>query len=183
MLRLLYALLLGLLGAGIVHIAILFMLPAHSERDIWSRLSAAAPPYAMVRLGPNRLGGEIPAPVNPFLTAAACRFDLADGPVHVEAEGAVPFWSMSIYDSNGLNVFSISDRTAADGALDVVALDPGQMQRIRGELPAEFAQSVFIETGVEEGIVLVRAFVPDETWQGVVGRFFSGLSCTPRPVG
>jgi len=39
--RLLYAVVLGLVGAAIVHIAVLFLLPRLSERDAWSRLAAA----------------------------------------------------------------------------------------------------------------------------------------------
>jgi uncharacterized membrane protein len=181
MARLLYALLIGLVGAGIVHIAILFILPAYSERDIWSRLSAVAPPYAAMRLDETFPGG-IPAPVNPLMTAVACRFDLADGPVHVQAPGAVPFWSMAVYDSNGLNVFSISDRASNDRAVDFVTLSTAQMNRVRNEIPAAFERSIFVETDIEEGIVLVRVFVPDETWKGVVDAFLGGLSCTPAPL-
>jgi len=40
--KLLYAVLLGLIGAGIVHIVILILLPLFSQRDAWSRLAAAA---------------------------------------------------------------------------------------------------------------------------------------------
>jgi len=179
MLRLLYAIVLGLVGAGIVHIAVLLMLPSYSERDIWSRLSAVAGPYAVVRLDSNALGGRSPAPANPFLVPAACRFDLADGPVRVQSPDTIPFWSLAIYDNNGLNVFSITDRTATDRVLDIVTLSTEQMQQVRSGVPDELGRSVFIETGLEEGIVLVRVFAPDETWRGVVDAFLNEMSCSP----
>jgi len=182
MLRFLYAVLLGIVGAGIVHITILFMLPSYSERDIWSRVSAVAAPYAAIRLDRDSLKGNPPQPANPLLVASACRFELSDGPVHVTAPGAVPMWSMAIYDSDGLNVFGLSDRTATDRTLDLVVLTPTQMQQVRAEVPAGFERSVFVETGTEEGIVLVRVLSPDETWQRVIDAFLDGLSCTPRPL-
>jgi len=40
--KLIYAALLGLVGAGIVHIAVLLMVPDFSERDAWSRLAQAS---------------------------------------------------------------------------------------------------------------------------------------------
>jgi uncharacterized membrane protein len=42
MLRLFYILLIGIVGAGIVHIAVLLLLPQFSERDAWSSRSDAA---------------------------------------------------------------------------------------------------------------------------------------------
>ena len=182
MLRLLYAAILGVVGAGIVHIAILFMLPSYSERDIWSRISSVAAPYTAIRLDRETLKGTPSRPTNPFLTAAACRFDLSDGPVHVTAPGAVPMWSMSIYDSDGLNVFGLSDRTATDKRFDLVVLTPPQMQKVRAEVPAGFERSVFVETGTGEGIVLVRVLMPDESWQSVIDTFLDGLKCTPMPL-
>jgi uncharacterized membrane protein len=48
--KLLYAVLLGLVGAGIVHILVLMMVPELSERDAWSRLSMASDLYRMTPL-------------------------------------------------------------------------------------------------------------------------------------
>lgn len=183
MLRLVYLILLGLLGAGIVHIVVLFLLPSYSDRDVWSRLSAVASPYETVRLGRDKAGAGVPVPANPFIRAAACRFDLADGALHMEAAGSVPFWSLSLYDDNGLNIFSISDRAATDRALDVVVANRAQMQKVRAQPPAEFARSLFMEVDMEEGIALVRVLVPDETWDLVVDGFLAGLDCKPRNVG
>ncbi|WP_265515665.1 DUF1254 domain-containing protein [Nitratireductor luteus] len=179
MLRFLYALVLGLVGVGIVHVTILFMLPAYSVRDVWTRLSTTAQAYETVVLSPSVPGGRVPTPRNPFLKAAACRFDLSEGVLHVRATGRVPFWSMAIYDDRGLNVFSISDRAAAGDDLDVVVASTAQMLALRRELPAEFAQSVFVESEIDQGVALVRLFVPDKTWTAVAGAFLENMRCEP----
>jgi uncharacterized membrane protein len=178
MLRIAYAIALGLFGAGIVHIVILLLVPELSERDAWSRLSAAAGPYRMIRIDPDGGGSALVGSVDPLFHAAACRFDLSDGVVQVSAPGNVPFWSVSVYNRGGQNIYSFNDRTAATGLLDFVILTPTQMIELRKDLPEELQQSIFVEAPLDEGIVVVRTFVPDESWEEVVSRYLGTVSCT-----
>ncbi|MGD9913846.1 MAG: DUF1254 domain-containing protein [Rhizobiaceae bacterium] len=176
--RVIYAILLGLVGAGIVHIAILLMLPALSERDSWSRLAEAGELYSVVNL--HGADGKPPlvTAYDPMFDARACRFDLSEGIVHVFAEGKVPFWSASVYDRKGQNLYSFNDRTASGGDLDFAVVTPVQMIEIRKELPPEFQSSIFVETQADQGMVVVRAFVPDETWRPIIARYLDSLACT-----
>ncbi|TIP33708.1 MAG: DUF1254 domain-containing protein, partial [Mesorhizobium sp.] len=110
--RLLHALILGLLGAGIVHIVVLFLVPEFSERDAWSRLAMASDLYKMTRLDAEAGGAPVVKSVDPLFYAAACRFNLADGLVRIKAPGDVPFWSASVYDRGGHNIYSFNDHNA-----------------------------------------------------------------------
>ena len=97
--RLFHAVLLGLIGAGIVHIIVLMLVPEFSERDAWSRLAMASDLYRMTRLDAEAGGAPVVKSVDPLFYAAACRFDLAEGMVRIKAPGHVPFWSVSVYDA------------------------------------------------------------------------------------
>lgn len=176
--KLAYAILLGVVGAGIIHIVILFLLPRYTERNAWTRLAAIADPYQTVRL--DRISQDSPGVSDPMFEAGACRFDLDDGAVHIHAGGRVPFWSMSVYDRRGLNVYSLNDRTASDGILDFVVVSPAEMLSMRKELPPAFAKSIFVETDLDETIVVVRTFVPDETWRPLVSSYLDRLACDPQ---
>lgn len=180
MLRLVYALLAGLVGAGIVHIAVLLLLPQFSERDAWSRLAMQAAPFRVVQAGSAGDSEAVVAARDPLFLAALCRFDLAEGVAHLKADGRVPYWSVSVYDRGGQNVYSLNDRAAQDGVLDIVVLRQAQMIELRKFLPEDMERSIFVETPVEEGIVAVRAFVPDATWRPVVAAWLSGLACDPK---
>ena len=46
-----------------------------------------------------------------------------------------PFWSVSVYDRSGQNIYSFNDRTPPDGNLDFVVLTPAQMIELRKDLP------------------------------------------------
>lgn len=176
-LRLVYAILIGLLGAGVVHIAILLLLPGLTDRDAWSRLAEAGELQSFVRLENETGSAAMLASMDPHFEAAACRFDLSKGYTHVQASGRVPFWSVSVYDRIGQNVYSFNDRTAADGILDLVVATPVQAMALRRSLPAGLEQSIIVELGTVEGIVVLRSFVPDASWRELVRDYLSGAEC------
>ncbi|CAN7428120.1 DUF1254 domain-containing protein [Mesorhizobium sp. LjNodule214] len=175
--KLLHSVLLGLLGAGIVHIVVLMLVPEFSERDAWSRLAMASDLYKMTRLDAEAGGAPVVKSVDPLFYAAACRFDLAEGMVRVKAPGTVPFWSVSVYDRSGHNLYSFNDHSATGGVLDTVVLTPAQMIDVRRELPDELKGAIFVEAPIEEGIFVIRSFVPDDSWKPVVSRFLEQSSC------
>lgn len=180
MLRFVHAVILGLLGAGIIHVSILLLVPQFSERDAWSRLAMAADLYKVVRFDTQRGKALAVKSGDPLFYAAACRFDLNDGVVNIRSSGRPPFWSVSVYNRAGQNIYSFNDRAATDGALDFVVATPSQMVEIRKELGADYQQSIFVETALDEGIVVVRSFVPDDSWNKAVSNFLDTMSCTSR---
>jgi uncharacterized membrane protein len=179
-LRFLYAILLGLVGAGIVHIAVLLLLPTLTERDAWSRLADAADLYVVTPADGSDGAQPVVEVPDPLFRAVACRFDLEDGPVRLKADGSVPFWSASIYGRSGDNLYNFNDRTATGGALDFVVVTPTQMIEMRKELPAELESSIFVEVDVDEGIVVLRSFVPDESWRSIVSTYLKSTACTTQ---
>jgi len=177
MLRLSYALLTGLFGAGIVHIVILLLLPDFSERDAWSRLSENTELYRAARIDGTPSAQVIRHSADPMFFVNVCRFNLEDGYAHVQAAGKVPYWSVSVYDRSGQNLYSFNDRTTAGGGLDFVVVTPGQMIEIRKELPEALVSSVFVEADVDEGIAIIRAFVPDKSWAPQMDAYMKSMSC------
>jgi uncharacterized membrane protein len=183
--RLLHAILIGLVGAGIVHITVLLLVPQFSEQSAWSRLAATSGLYRMTALTAESGGAPVVRSVDPLFAAAACRFDLADGMAQVKGPAgqpavALPFWSVSVYDGRGNNIYSFNDHGVSKGQLDAVVLTPAQMNEVRKDLPEEYQGSVFIEAPVTEGILVVRAFVPDESWRPIVSHFLEQSSCDVR---
>ncbi|RUM97349.1 DUF1254 domain-containing protein [Pseudaminobacter arsenicus] len=180
MLRLLHATVLGLVGAGIVHVAVLLLVPQFSERDAWSRLAMAADLYKVVRFDTQRGEAAAVKSGDPLFYAAACRFDLNDGVVHIRSAGRPPFWSVSVYNRAGQNIFSFNDRAATDGTLDFVVATPSQVVEIRKDVIDDYKKSIFVETELAEGIIVVRSFVPDDSWDQAVSGFLDTMSCTSR---
>ncbi|NMG38975.1 DUF1254 domain-containing protein [Chelativorans sp. ZYF759] len=176
--RFAYALLIGVVGAGIVHIAILFLLPYLAERDAWSRMAELGEVHETLMIEGEEANRLLANP-DPLFLAAACRFDLDEGPVRIHAPDRVLFWSLSVYDRMGQNIFSLNDRTASEGQLDIVILKPVQMLDLRHAFPEDFATSIFVEADLEAGTAVIRSFLPDESWRSRVGDYLRSVSCDP----
>lgn len=177
MARLLYAIVLGLVGAGIVHIAIVLLIPYFSERDSWTLISQVGPPYRVHRLDTAGPAAKALSRSDPMFEVASCRFDLTDGSVHIFSPTRVPYWSLSVFDRRGQNVFNLNDRTATGGLLDVVVARPVQLIELRKAMPPNYENAVFVESDIQEGMLILRSFVPDASWRGIVERHLSEARC------
>ena len=177
---------LALLVAVVVHIVVVLLVPRVAPVDAWAKLSAATPPWTFTEIAapagaaPARAGGELGglrSGFDPRFGVVACRFNLAEGPASIVAEGEVPFWSLAVFDRRGENVYSLNDRTAIAGRLDLIVVNAAQRARLR-ETPIEgMDRSVRVDTNMGEGFVLVRALAPDETWAPAVQDFLRGATC------
>ncbi|WP_062208161.1 hypothetical protein [Aureimonas sp. AU12] len=185
--KLLLAVLIGLVGAAVIHIAIVFAIPGQAENDAWSRLSRLGPIFSVVRIEGDPIGAAAapePRPadfvfVDPAFIAAACRFTTEAGPVRLYAEAETSFWTASIYGANGDNLYSISERVALDGRLDLLVGTREQLDLARVEGSAADPQSIPVELPVSEGYLTVRALVGAQSERPFVDRFARSLQCRP----
>lgn len=175
--KLFYALLLGLVGAGIVHIVILLLIPAFSERDAWSRLEKSGPTYSFVQTITDDDTVQTIKSADPLFESAACRFDLKNGPVRILGTGSVPFWSVSVYDRRGQNLYSFNDRIASGGILDLLIVNSAQILELRKDPPPEIVSAVIAETEIDEGVVVLRSFMPDSSWSNHVRNYMNQAVC------
>lgn len=173
--RLLYALLVGLVGAGLVHVVIVILLPHFEAQRNWTRLEQALPLYAPARLDKSSL--PVLAAGDPFFLTAVCRFDLRDGQLLVTAAGRPAAWSAAAFSPDGRTLSSLDDRMVPKGALDLVILTPGQAGEWALHPRNRKEKSFQVEAEAGPGLLAVRALVPDPSWLGLAEDFLSRLSC------
>lgn len=153
----------GVLIGAVIHIAIVIMVPYYASHDAWAQMRQFGRDRAFHVLPMPQAGAEPLAALDPRMLQAVCRFDLADGPVHIEASLPDEFWSVAVFDRRGRNVYSLNDRSAERERLDLVILTPVQMAQLRQEPPQSLETAIVLELPIAEGFVLIRAFVPDES--------------------
>ncbi|SIP94763.1 Uncharacterized membrane protein [Rhizobium sp. RU35A] len=178
MLKILLAILTGLVGAGLLHLVIILALPYYSERDAYSRVLREGPSFEFHVLGPGRDPAGL-GRTDPFLDIAVCAFDLDEGPVQLTASGEVPFWSLATFDAASNETFSINDRTAVDDALDVILATPVQATRLRKAQAPTLAQSIIVETQQTQGYAVLRAMAPQASFRPQTSEFLNGAGCLP----
>lgn len=174
--KLLRLLLLGLVGAAIVHIAVLLLVPLYSSKNAWSHLQALGDGYHFHHLSEK---SGLVSDQDPLMEQVACRFDLTDGPVHITTKGNLPFWSLSVYAPNGDNLYSLNDNVSDDHQLDLIIADPIGIAALRAEGVQNDGRFIIIEQDVSEAAVVLRSFIPDPSWQQQVKNFFTQARCLP----
>ena len=153
----------GILLGGVIHIAIVFLVPYYASRDAWALMQQFGPDGAFHVLPVPQAGAEPLASLDPRMLQAVCRFSLADGPVRVRAAFPDEFWSVAVFDRRGRNVYSLNDRSAEQSRLDLAILTPLQMAQLRQDPPQSLETAIVLEVSINVGFALLRAFVPDES--------------------
>ena len=153
----------GLLLGGIIHIAIVFMVPYYAGKDAWAQMNRFGPDSQFHVLPIPEAGAEPLASLDPRMVQAVCRFSLSDGPVRVRATFPDEFWSVAVFDRRGRNVYSLNDRAAERSKLDLAILTSVQMAQIRQNPPASLETAIVLELPIQTGFALLRVFVPDDS--------------------
>lgn len=197
MVRLLHAILTGLVGAALLHVVIILALPHFVRADAYRRVEALGPQGLFHPLAGAGEGGALrglagdkgaaqPSTVrpplssqDPFISVAACIVTLEGGPVRLFADGDVPFWSVGIFDRNSNEVYSMSDRTSITGALDILVGRAVDLPAIRKAVPPDLAQSILVEMPDSGGYAVLRALAPAPSYRSSVADFLGSAQCGP----
>ena len=176
MLRPLLAIFTGLIGAAVLHLIIVLALPHFGNRDAYTRAVAEGAPHRFHLLDDKREKAELGSG-DPFMRVAVCTFDVSEKPVRLAGFGAVPFWSVAIFDSASNEIFSMNDRTSAGGMLDILIANPVQLAAIRKAQPQALSQSILAEAGINTGYAVLRTMVPQPSFLEEAERFLGEAKC------
>lgn len=176
--KVLLAIVIGLVGAALLHIVIILALPRFTGKDAYSRVLGLYEMDSFFPLtaepGPTGLANE-----DPFLRVAVCGFSVAGAPSRFLARGDVPFWSIAVYDADSNEIFSMNDKTAVNGRLDLVMATPIQLVELRKTQAERLAQSILVEMPSEEGYAVLRALAPTPSFEEAARTFLANASCEP----
>lgn len=168
----------GLLLGGVIHIAVVFMIPYYADRDAWAQTGDFGADDEFHILPLPQAGAEPLRSLDPSMLHAVCRFSLADGPVRITANLPDDFWSIAVFDRRGRNVYSLNDRSAERTRLDLAVITPVQMAQLRQNPPEALETAIVIELPLREGFALLRVFVADETKFDVAAEAVQSASCS-----
>lgn len=166
-----YAVVLGLIGAAIVHIAIILLVPGYAGETLSNHIE---------RLGAANNFHRLESPhwnrrADPLMRMSACRFDLSNGPVHISALGQVPYWSLALYTQQGDISFSVNDQVSP--VTDLLIASPLQKILLEQAMPEPLENAVIIPQSADQGIAILRVFQPDDSWSDEVAEFFKSAEC------
>ena len=183
MIRLLLYIVGGLMLGGIIHAATVIGVPQFAERDAWVRVAAFGPDGQFNRI--PRVGpGVKPLPaIDPAMAHSVCRFSLAKGPIRIKAELPDNYWSIALYDRNGLNVYSLNDRAAEQKPVDILIATAEQIAQLRENPPEDFEDIVIIDWPGRQGFAILKAFVPERSMTAEIEAALGTARCQTAPIG
>jgi uncharacterized membrane protein len=167
--------------AGAVHIVVILLVPYLARDDGWSRLSAHAGEDAFAELPVGVATDDSVAGLDPLFVSGACRLNLADAPAGITLDARDRFWSVALYDPRGIIVFSINDRTAVQGRLDMIVVDPEQNERLQETPTVEVESTIVAQSPSDDVIAIVRLFAPTRPSQDDARAILAKAECLPAP--
>ena len=93
---LLFATLVGLVGAAALHVLIILAVPGFTGNDAYTRIAQLGEPQRFYPLPKAPTPGGGPFSDDPALRIAACVLSTAERPVRLYAPAGVPFWSIGL---------------------------------------------------------------------------------------
>ncbi|WP_455482291.1 DUF1254 domain-containing protein [Bartonella sp. B35(2025)] len=174
MIRFLRTTLLAGIGAIIVHICVLFLIPYYAQNNIWIRLKKSGDPYQFINLDSSN---PIQQSTDPFFLLKVCRFNLENGPVHLKTLKTTQFWSLSTYTREGIIFYSLNDRTAPNAILDLIIGKPIQIIELKQSKSKNDINSVLIAKNLNEGFAVLRIFASSSLAKKESESFFSSATC------
>jgi len=173
--RAFYLVLCGVFLAGIIHIAIILLIPFVGSRDAAKQILTSGQMLNFEAIGENE---KLKLAANdPYFKTSVCRFDLTQDGVQITGQQIPDFWSASVFDDRGRIVYSMNDRTAIKNRLQMVVVSPVQMADIRQAQPEEIETSIIVETTANKGFVILRALVRDQSLQEQAKAFLDTAEC------
>jgi len=168
--------------AGAIHICTILLVPSFARADGWSRLAAFAGADEFTQIPVRDPARANAAGLDPLFVNAACRLRLGAAPVGIAVEARERFWSLALYDRKGTIIFSLNDRTAIDGQLDMLVVSPAQNAALRLSPPVNLEQTVVVESRADDLIAVLRLFAPTPSAQEKARPILAESECLPAPL-
>jgi uncharacterized membrane protein len=167
------------LAAGAIHICAILLVPVFAKSDGWSRLIPFAGEDRFTEIPSSASGGV--AGLDPLFVNGACRLDLSGAPAGITVDARDRFWSVALYDPAGVIIFSLNDRTAVEGKLDMIVVNQEQNAQLKKAPSEEIEQTIVVESSSDDLIALLRLFAPTRTAQEDARRILARAECLPAP--
>ena len=188
-LRFAYATLVGLVLAGIVHIAAVLAIPRLADADALSRASTGESldhPLAIYTVAtgadPSPPEAWLPIP-DPAVAVGVCAYELADGPMRVSARTGPLALSLAAHGRRGA-FYAVTDAAAVRGALDLVILTRAQYDAaLADDDETDPSRDVRIVAPDSRGFVVVRVLAGLPSQRPSANAAVQAVSCTTDAAG
>jgi uncharacterized membrane protein len=166
-----------LLLAGAVHIGYVLIVPPIEMRAKIDELRQIAGDGGLAVLS-REDSVRLMGPDGRWLVHALCVYDLAEGPVMINATVPNSYWSMAIYSAGGETFYSLNDRQAGVEQVDLLIRRPtDQAPDEEEELVSPTDDSITVRAPDPVGVVVMRALANESAEYDRAAEVLARSSC------
>ena len=162
-----------------VHIISVLLVPNFATNDGWSRLHAFAE-IGRFKAIPSDSNSALLTGLDPLFVHSACAISLAEAPTALSLSAQDSFWSLALYDSKSIAIFSLNDRTAQDGTLEMLVVTPVQNALLKENPPPDIDDIVVVEATDNNLVAVFRLYAPDPELRQKALNAVNNAICEPE---
>ena len=166
-----------LLLAGAVHLGYVLIVPPIEMRAKIDELRQIAGDGGLAVLS-REDSVRLMGPDGRWLVHALCVYDLAEGPVMINATVPNSYWSMAIYSAAGETFYSLNDRQAGIERVDLMIRPPtDQAPDEEEELTPPIDDTFTVRAPNPVGVVVMRALADEAAEYDRAAEVLARSSC------
>ncbi len=144
-----------------IHIIAVLLVPSFATNDGWSRLRTFSETGRFKAI-PADQNPVILSGLDPLFVHSVCTISLEEAPAALSLTAQDSFWSLALYDSKSIAIFSLNDRTAQGGTLDMLVVNPVQNALLKENPPPDIADIVVVEAADNDLVAVFRLYAPTQ---------------------
>ena len=170
--------------AGLVHLTSLLAIPAVAQHDAYARVEAIGRPFATVALPPASPASRAFPFADPAVASSVCLYDLAKGPVRARAPQArAGFAALSFHSRRGIVYFALTDRAANKGQMEALIVTPEQLRVLVAHDDEDNpSQDLRIVSPTPRGFVMARVLGDSPDLMPVAEAQAGAMTCGSEPI-
>ena len=177
MIRLLFAIIAGVLLGGVVHLVSVLALPRIASQDAYSRLTPMTKENTVTQL-PLADPNNSPMPfMDPAFAVAICRYDLSGGPIKLTVPVSQAYTSVSFYTRNEVAYYAINDRSAGKKVIELDLMTEAQHNALPEDEEITAADRLIIDSPSATGLILLKALAPEPGLMPQAQASLTAASC------
>jgi uncharacterized membrane protein len=167
--------------AVLVHFVVVLLAPIVASRDAFARLAPLGELNDTVLMQRGSPAEKMLPYTDPAVAMAFCRFDLASGPIRVQAPAGRSFSSISFHTRGGLVFYALTDKAAMHGVVEAVLGTPAEVRALAAHDDEEsLSHDLRVAAPANEGFVLIRVFSEFSSLYAEAEAEAKRLTCKPE---
>ncbi len=161
MIRLMFALIGGVVLGGIVHLVSVLALPRIATQDAYSRLASVTKENAVTALPQTEPANALLPFMDPAFAMAVCCYDLAKGPIKLTVPVSQSYTSVSFYTRSDVAYYAINDRSAGRRVIELDLMTEAQHEALPEEEDVTSADRLIIDSPTATGLIVLKALAAE----------------------